>query len=145
MIVKAYHDLTAAINGIKNNKSDAHLEALNRIQANLTPGNQMPIEVSGSRRPRVERPTEQREELTYSQSPRVHFQEQLIEPSPTRMIVASPKEAIVASSPSPQPTIHPKSKSILKQPKFTASDSIAERVKSRHASHNDNQTTNAPE
>ena len=27
-IVKAYHDLTAAINGIKNTKSDAHLEAL---------------------------------------------------------------------------------------------------------------------
>ncbi len=105
----------------------------------------MPIEVSGSRRPRVERPAEQREELTDSQSPRVHFQEQLIEPSPTWMIVASPKEAIVASSPSPQPIIHPKPKSILKQPKFTASDSIAERVKARHASQNDNQTTNEPE
>ena len=138
-IVKAYHDLTAAINGIKNNKSNAHLEALNRIQATLTPGNKMTMDVSGNSRPRVERPAQQREEFTDRQSPRVHFQEQLIEPKPIRMIVASPKETIVASSPSPQ------QKFILEHPKFTASDSIAERVKARHANQHNNHTTNEPE
>ena len=99
----------------------------------------MTMDISGNSRPRMERPAQQREEFTDRQSPRVHFQEQLIEPKPIRMIVASPKETIVASSPSPQ------QKFILEHPKFTASDSIAERVKARHANQHNNHTTNEPE
>ena len=96
-IVKAYHDLISAINGIKNTKRNSHLEALEWIQNNLVPGNERTIKVRNSHRPRVERNIEQ-QELTVSQPPRVRFADALgIHQAPTRMIVALPKEPVVTS------------------------------------------------
>ena len=129
-IVRAYHNLIAAINGIKNTKSDAHLEALEKIHTDLAPGNQRQIEAVGSRRPRVERHSDAMENDT-AQAPRVLFREELVQPDPKRMIVASPTEPLVESSstPSTSPT---QPNSILKKPTVAASNSIAERVKARH-------------
>ena len=142
VIIKAYNDLKAALQGMKNANDSKQIHALEEIQDQLSPGNKLQIEQQlQCRLPRVE--SAKQELLTYQpkqQHPRVQFEEPRdADRLPTRMIVASPKETIVASSPSPQ------QKFILKHPKFTASDSIAERVKARHASQNDNQTTNEPE
>ncbi|KAL7501913.1 hypothetical protein ACHAXN_000071, partial [Cyclotella atomus] len=46
-IVNAYQKLTEAINGIQQSPDDAHIEALQRIQDSLEPGNQMPVQKFG--------------------------------------------------------------------------------------------------
>ena len=122
--MKAYHNLTAAINGIRNTKSDAHLEALQQIEQNLALGNQRVIEGGSGRRARVQRQAEQEP----SQSPRVQFAE--------RKIVTSPTEAVVETTPPtgqrPAKQVTP----ILKKSKFVESGSIAERVKACHNTQN---------
>ncbi|KAL7474341.1 hypothetical protein ACHAW6_000317, partial [Cyclotella cf. meneghiniana] len=128
-IVKAYHDLISAINGIKNTKSDSHLEALEWIQNNLAPGNERTIKISNSRCPRVERNIEQ-QELTDSQPPRVRFTDAPgINQAPMRMIVASPKQPVVTSPSNSGTQRVPKPNSILKDLTIITSESIADRVK----------------
>ncbi|KAL7483890.1 hypothetical protein ACHAW6_009530 [Cyclotella cf. meneghiniana] len=96
-IIKAYHDLMAAINGIKNVQSNAHLEALEQIQTNLAPGNQRITESMGICRPRVERNNKQ-QGLTNNQIPRFRFAEPLTTTEPW-LIVTSSQEQIIASTP----------------------------------------------
>ena len=66
------HNNTNNLSLQQNVKSDAHahLEVLGRIQSNLTPENQIPLEkVSCSHPSRVKRPTERRHKLTNEQPP----------------------------------------------------------------------------
>lgn len=123
----------AAINDIRNTKSGAHLETLEQIQDNLSPGNKRRIKVSSSQCPRVERNTEQ-QNLTRSQAPRVWFAENLTESQPPpRIIVALPTIPIVASSDKAKSQQEEKPKSILRKPSIVESESITECFKGRTA------------
>lgn len=84
---------------------------------------------------------------TNSQAPRVHFCKQLVWPPPTSMIVTSPTEPIVASPSPPQvsPVAKAMPKSILKQKRFVASDSIAERLQAHHNCQSPKQASAEPE
>ena len=124
-IVAAYRKLTDAINGIQHSQDDAHIEALQRIQDTFKPGNTMPIEQYGQLRPRAVQ--EKNNELTSDHRPRVQFDEAV--EAPKRLIVAWPREQIVQSS--PKKTLKPS----LRPSKYVVgSDSIAARVKAKHAS-----------
>jgi hypothetical protein len=119
-IVNAYHKLRKAITGIQHSKDDAQMEALERIKQAFDTANNQQAEV-----PRVE----QTKQIEHTQPvPRLTFDKV---PPPSRLVVASPKEPVVVS---PETQIVT-TKSLLKQPKFSApleSDSIASRVQARH-------------
>ena len=130
-IIKAYNDLRAVLQGMQNTNDSRQMRTLEQIQEQLSPGNKLQIEQQIQRRfPRVENtrqivPTSQPEPPL----PRVRFQEPKdVEGPPTRMIVASPREQVVASPSQPQP------KPILRAPTLTVQeDSIAARIKARRA------------
>ena len=130
VIIKAYNDLRAALQGMKNTSDAKQMHTLEKIQDQLSPGHKLQIEQQLQRRlPRVE--STKREVLTSQpeqQHPRVQFEEP--RDMPARMIVASPREQVVES---PQkPTTKPIS--ILKAPTHTVQeDSIAARIKARRA------------
>jgi hypothetical protein len=129
-IVNAYQKLTEAINGIQQSPDDAHIEALQRIQDSLEPGNQMPVQKFGELPPRVEQDQAKNDVLTFEPRPRVQF-DATVE-TPDRLVVAWPQEQVVRSSPK-KPIAKPKP--ILNRPKYIAdSESVACRVKQRHAS-----------
>ena len=127
-IVQAYHKLAQAIQGIQHTKNDAHIEALQRIEENLKPGNVRVIKPElETQRPRVEK-TKTVELTETATAPRVRFEE------PQKLVVAWPQEQIVkpkeqiVQPKSPQPT------SVLKQPKYSApqeQESIADRILAR--------------
>jgi hypothetical protein len=140
VIVKAYRDLRAALQGIKNTADSKQMQALEDIQEQLSPGNKLQIEQQLQRRlARVDssnravlpsQPDQQhpRVQIQEQQHPRVRFEEPNTNTSKptTRMIVASPREQVVAS---PQKPIT-KPTSILNAPKYTErEDSIAARIK----------------
>eukprot|EP00804_Cyclotella_cryptica_P002577 CCRYP_010410-RA/>CCRYP_010410-RA protein AED:0.12 eAED:0.12 QI:0/0/0/0.5/0/0/2/0/1280 len=144
VIVKAYRDLRAALQGIKNTADSKQMQALEDIQEQLSPGNKLQIEQQLQRRlARVDssnravlpsQPDQQhpRVQIQEQQHPRVRFEEPNTNTSKptTRMIVASPREQVVAS---PQKPIT-KPTSILNAPKYTErEDSIAARIKARRA------------
>jgi len=119
-IVNAYHKLRQAITGIQHSKDDAQMEALERFKQAFDTANNQQAEV-----PRVE----QTKQIELTQPvPRVTFDEV----SPTsRLVVALPKEPVVVSPEKQTVT----TKSLLKQPKYSAPpelDSIASRVRARH-------------
>ena len=138
IIIKAYHDLTSALKGIKNAADKRQMHALEQIQEQLSPGNKLQIEHQLQRRlPRVENARTQ--ELTMQpkqQLTPVQFEEpRAQEFKPTRMIVASPRTQVVKSPPKQivKPTL------IIKEPKYTAEpDSIAARLKARQAASTNN-------
>jgi hypothetical protein len=128
-IVNAYRKLTEAINGIQVSQDDAHMEALQRIQETLKPGNQMPIQKFGELSPRVEQNQAKNDALTLEPHPRVQFDAAV--DTPNRLVVAWPQKQIVQVSPK-KPTTKPKP--ILREPKYIAdSESVADRVKARRA------------
>jgi hypothetical protein len=105
-IVNAYHNLAKALQGIQNSKDDAHIEALKRLEDTLNPGYNQVIEKYQVQRPRVEeqqvRNPEPTFEPTFDHRPRVSFEPTLSESTggndkPSRLVVASPKKAIVVS------------------------------------------------
>jgi hypothetical protein len=110
-IVNAYRKLTEAINGIQVSQDDAHMEALQRIQETLKPGNQMPIQKFGELSPRVEQNQAKNDELTSEPHPRVQFDATV--DTPDRLVVAWPQKQIVQVSPK-KPTTKPKP--ILREP-----------------------------
>ena len=128
-IVNAYRKLTEAINGIQQSQDDAHIEALQRIQDSLKPGNQMPIQKFAELRPRVEHDQIKNDILTSEPRPKVHFDDTV--ESPDRLVVAWPREQIVRVSPNKTAA---KPKPILKPSKYIVNvDSIAARVKAKRA------------
>ena len=135
IIIKAYRDLTSALQGLKNPRDQHQMQAIEQIQQQLEPGHKQEINEKLKRRfPRVQQLI--RQELTEkpaAQAPRVRFEE----PSaggvePTRMIVASPRKQFVSS---PQKQIESVPSPIIKAPKYTAEpeESIADRIKARRA------------
>jgi hypothetical protein len=130
-IVNAYRKLTEAINGIQVSQDDAHMEALQRIQETLKPGNQMPIQKFGELSARVEQNQAKNDALTSEPHPRVQFDAAVAVDTPDRLVVAWPQKQIVHVSPK-KPTTKPKP--ILREPKYIAdSESVADRVKARCA------------
>jgi hypothetical protein len=126
-IVNAYRKLADAINSIQHSQDDAHLEALQRLQETLQPGNQSPIDKYAKSRPRVEQ-TEQ--VCTSEQHPRVQFDDTTEKPA--RLVVALPKKQIVQLSPPKKQVTKPTL--ILKAAHYVVKpDSIEDRVKARHA------------
>jgi hypothetical protein len=104
-IVNAYRKLTEAINGIQVSQDDAHMEALQRIQETLKPGNQMPIQKFGELSPRVEQSQAKNDELTSEPRPQVQFDAAV--DTPDRLVVAWPRKQVVQISPK-KPTAKPK-------------------------------------
>ncbi|KAL7501936.1 LOW QUALITY PROTEIN: hypothetical protein ACHAXN_000591, partial [Cyclotella atomus] len=104
-IVNAYRKLTEAINGIQVSQDDAHMEALQRIQETLKPGNQMPIQKFGELSPRVEQSQAKNDELTSEPRPKVQFDAAV--DTPDRLVVAWPRKQVVQISPK-KPTAKPK-------------------------------------
>eukprot|EP00804_Cyclotella_cryptica_P025968 CCRYP_002793-RD/>CCRYP_002793-RD protein AED:0.25 eAED:0.25 QI:0/-1/0/1/-1/1/1/0/824 len=130
IIIKAYCDLTSALQGLKNTTDSRQMHALEQIEQQLSPGLKHQIQQQLQRRlPRVNKPGAQ--ELTQPHAPRVHFQEPpLAATSPTRMIVASPQEPHKDSLHPPLSEPVP----IIKAPKYiVAEDSIAARIKARRS------------
>eukprot|EP00804_Cyclotella_cryptica_P008147 CCRYP_004624-RA/>CCRYP_004624-RA protein AED:0.13 eAED:0.13 QI:0/0/0/1/0/0/3/0/1209 len=133
VIIKAYNDLKAALQGMKNANDSKQMRTLEEFQDQLSPGNKLQIEQQLQRRlPRVDStkqvaPSPQPE----PQHPRVQFEEPRDAGRlPTRMIVASPREQVVNSPQNPLA----KPKPILKALTHTVQeDSIAARIKARHA------------
>ena len=131
VIIKAYNDLKAALQGIKNTNDSKQMHTLEEIQDQLSPGNKLQIEQQLQRRlPRV---NNTRQAVPLSQHdpslPRVQFEELRDAGGlPSQMIVALPREQVVKSPPKPQP------KPILKTPTHTVQeDSIAARINARQA------------
>eukprot|EP00804_Cyclotella_cryptica_P001048 CCRYP_008349-RA/>CCRYP_008349-RA protein AED:0.36 eAED:0.38 QI:0/0/0/1/0/0/3/0/608 len=128
VIIKAYNDLKAALQGMKNTSDSKQMLTLEAIQDQLSPGNKLQIEQQLQRRlPRVNN-TKQAVPLAQSEPslPRVQAEER--RRSIHRMIVASPQEQVVKSPLKPQP------KPILKPPTHAVQeDSIAARLKARRA------------
>jgi hypothetical protein len=128
IIIKAYRDLTSALQGLKNTTDSRQMHALEKIEQQLSPGLKHQIQQQLQRRlPRVN--TTRAQELSQPHAPRVRFQEPPLNvTSPTRMIVASPQEPR-DELPRPSP---PKPVPIIKVPKYVvAEDSIAARIKAR--------------
>ena len=92
-IVNVYRKLVDAINGIQQSQDDAHLEALQRLQETIKPGNQSPLDQHAGFHPRVEQ-TEQ--VCTSEQHPRVQFNNTAEKPA--RLVVAWPQKQIVQLS-----------------------------------------------
>eukprot|EP00804_Cyclotella_cryptica_P000411 CCRYP_008709-RA/>CCRYP_008709-RA protein AED:0.43 eAED:0.43 QI:0/0/0/1/0/0/5/0/715 len=128
VIIKAYNDLKAALQGMKNTSDSKQMRTLEAIQDQLSPGNKLQIEQQLQRRlPRVNN-TKQAVPLAQSEPslPRVQAEERRRSIHP--MIVAPPQEQVVKSPLKPQP------KPILKPPTHAAQeDSIAARLKARRA------------
>jgi hypothetical protein len=106
-IINAYRLLTQAIKGFAASKGDASMDALQRLQEALSPGNTRPIQIEQApqqeRVPRVQF-TETPLQLTSSDAePRVPSNLIPMEP-PRRLIVAWPAEPIV-ESPAPQQVV----------------------------------------
>ncbi|KAL7477511.1 hypothetical protein ACHAW6_003318, partial [Cyclotella cf. meneghiniana] len=80
MIIKAYHDLTKALQGIKNPKDQQQMEALEQIQQQLKPGYKKEIEHHLQHHlPRVEQLNKKKQtQVSQPQAPWVHFEEQSI-------------------------------------------------------------------
>eukprot|EP00804_Cyclotella_cryptica_P011209 CCRYP_007737-RB/>CCRYP_007737-RB protein AED:0.21 eAED:0.17 QI:0/-1/0/1/-1/1/1/0/1078 len=123
-IVKAYQDLMHAIQGIRNARGSAHLEALQRIETTLSPpaqSNTQPLPVSSNRKPITQ------------QRPRVHFSP-TVQPNVNNGINADPprvQEPVefprVEDDEVDQVQVKPQSP-IAALPR----ESIADRVKTRH-------------
>jgi hypothetical protein len=105
------------------------MEALQRIQETLKPGNQMPIQKFGELSPRVEQNQAKNDALTSEPHPRVQFDTAVN--TPYQLVVVWPQKQIVQVSPK-KPTTKPKL--ILRKPKYIAdSESVADQVKARCA------------
>jgi hypothetical protein len=61
-IVKAYQDLTFALQGIKNHKGNAHMEALARVQDALTPRYEHTVDQPVQPDPRVQEKIKQQQQ-----------------------------------------------------------------------------------
>lgn len=133
IIIKAYHNLTSALQGIKNSMDSRQMHVLQQIEEQLKPGNKFQIQQQlQCRLPRVDKARAQ--ELTVKsqlQVPRVQFEEpNADESTPTWIIVASPQEQIVKLP--PKPIVKPVP--IIKEPKYIVEeDSIAARLKARQS------------
>jgi hypothetical protein len=133
VIIKAYNDLRAALQGMKNANDSKQMHTLEEIQDQLSPGYKLQIEQQLQRRlPRVDStkqvaPSSQPE----PRHPRVQFEEPRDAGRlPTWMIVASPREQVINSLQKPLA----KPKPILKALTHTVQeDSIAARIKARRA------------
>jgi hypothetical protein len=138
LVIKAIHDLTIAIKGNNDLRNDAQSEATTKLANALRPGNKFPIQQASERQPRVqqEQVQQKHEPLTIhpprvqiDTPPRLRFnlganEEQPFDANtPPQLIVESSAESNHQQQPKPPPT--------LKQPKIVASESIANRVKSR--------------
>ncbi len=133
-IVNAYHNLAKALQGIQNSKDNAHIEALKRLEDTLNPGYNQVIEKYQVQRPRVDeqqvKSPEPTFEPTFDHRPRVSVEPTISEytggnDKPSRLVVASPKKAIVVSRAKPKSILRP-SKHIVQK-----TDSIASRIKER--------------
>ena len=131
VIIKAYNDLRAALQGMKNTSDSKQMRTLEEIQDQLSPGNKLQIEQQLQRRLQRVNNTNQAVPLSQPEPPlpRVQFEEPKDAGGlPTRMIVASPQKQVVKSPPKSQP------KPILKPPTHAVQeDSIAARLKARRA------------
>jgi hypothetical protein len=140
LMIKAIHDLTIAIKGNKDPRNDVQSEAITKLANALRPGNEFPTQQASEHQPRVqqEQVQQKHEPLTIHPPkvqiytpPSVRFDLEASEEQPFNANM--PPQLIVVSSAAKskhqqQPT---KPLPILKQPKFVASESIADRVKSR--------------
>ena len=74
VIIQAYQDLRQALQGLKNPADTKQMQALKRIQEQLSPGHKMQIEQRLQRRPpRVQNIMQQLTEQAQQQPPRVQF------------------------------------------------------------------------
>ncbi len=138
LVIKAIHDLTIAIKGNKDPRNNAQSEAITKLANALRPGNEFPIQEASERWPRVqqEQVKQKHEPLTIhpprvqiDTPPRVRFDLGANEEQP--FDANTPPQLIVESSAKSKHQQQPKPWPILKQPKIVASESIADRVKSR--------------
>eukprot|EP00804_Cyclotella_cryptica_P014212 CCRYP_005642-RB/>CCRYP_005642-RB protein AED:0.41 eAED:0.34 QI:0/-1/0/1/-1/1/1/0/496 len=127
-IVNAYHNLVKALQGLSYTNNQAHLEAIQRIQESLAPGNTKFMEKHVEQHPRVEQEKAENaaEPITATPHPRVSFCAQIAEyvkpkqGMKTWMIVMSLQKPVVVL---PKPAI-------LHPPKYYEEpDTIAARLK----------------
>jgi hypothetical protein len=139
LVIKAIHDLTIAIKDNKNQINDAQSKAITKLANALRPGNKFPIQQASERRPRVQQEQiQQKHEPLTIHPPRV----QIYTPPRVRFNLGANEEQPFDANTPPQLIIEssaekskhqqqPKPLPILTQPKIVASESIANRVKSR--------------
>ncbi len=138
LVIKAIHDLTIAIKRNKDPRNNVQRKAITKLANALRPGNKFPIQQASECQPRVQQEqVQQKHEPLTIHPPRV----QIDTPPKVRFDLGAneeqpfdanmPPQSIVESSAESKHQQQPKPPPILKQPKIVASESIADRVKSR--------------
>ncbi len=139
LVIKEIHDLTIAIKGNKDTRNNVQSEAITKLANALRPGNKFPIQQVSECWPRVQQEQiQQKHEPLTIHPPRV----QIYTPPRVRFNLGANEEQSFDANTPPQLIVEssaakskhqqqPKPLPILTQPKIVASESIADRVKSR--------------